>query len=375
MAGIYLHIPYCRSKCHYCDFYSTSNMASIESLVESEKRELISRKQYIGDEIVETIYFGGGTPSVLSAIQVKDLLAIIYDNFSVASDCEITLEANPEDLAEPYLTDLHLAGVNRLSIGIQSFNNEILSYLGRGHDNSNLVNRIKAVKNAGIGNVSIDLIYGIPGLSLDKYLDSLNEAVQLGIQHISAYSLIIEKNTFFYKLYKTNRLTEAPDNEILAQFDATIDTLAKHGFYHYEVSSFALEGFKSRHNSSYWEGKKYLGIGPSAHSFNGISRQWNVSSIKSYILNLENCKDYFEIEILSEADRYNEYLLVGLRTAKGISKKYISELFNSKISDYFLKRLSKLNSEDFISVADDQVTLTRKGIFVSDMIIRGLFFN
>ncbi len=169
MAGIYLHIPYCRSKCHYCDFYATSNMASVESLVESEKSELLARKQYIGDELVETIYFGGGTPSVLSAIQVKDLLGVIYTNFSVAMDCEITLEANPEDLAEPYLSDLRLAGINRLSIGIQSFNDEMLAYLGRGHDNSKLVNKIKAVKNAGIENISIDLIYGIPGLSLDNY--------------------------------------------------------------------------------------------------------------------------------------------------------------------------------------------------------------
>ena len=375
MAGIYLHIPYCRSKCHYCDFYATSNMASVESLVESEKSELLARKQYIGDELVETIYFGGGTPSVLSAIQVKDLLGVIYTNFSVAMDCEITLEANPEDLAEPYLSDLRLAGINRLSIGIQSFNDEMLAYLGRGHDNSKLVNKIKAVKNAGIENISIDLIYGIPGLSLDNYMETLNEAMKLGIQHISAYSLIIEKNTFFYKLYKTNRLKEAPDDDVVAQFNATIDTLAANGFSHYEVSSFALEGFQSRHNSSYWEGKKYLGVGPSAHSFNGISRQWNVSSIRTYILNMVSGQDYFEVEILSEADRYNEYLLVGLRTAKGISKNYISEQFNRKISDYFLKELSKLNSENFISIVDERVALTRKGIFVSDLIIRSLFFN
>jgi len=375
MAGIYLHIPYCRTKCHYCDFYATSNMASIQKLVESEKNELISRKQYIGNEIVETIYFGGGTPSVLSAIQVKELLGVIYAHFIVASDCEITLEANPEDLAEPYITELHLAGINRLSIGIQSFNNEMLAYLGRGHDNSKLVNKIKAVKKGGIENISIDLIYGIPGLSLENYLESLKEAIQLGIQHISAYSLIIEKNTFFYKLYKTNRLIEAADDEVVAQFNATIDTLADCGFSHYEVSSFALEGFKSRHNSSYWEGKKYLGVGPSAHSFDGISRQWNVSSIRNYILNMEHGKDYFEIEVLSETDRYNEYLLVGLRTAKGISGNYILEHFNPKISGYFLKELSKLNSEEFISVIDDRITLTRKGIFVSDLIIRSLFFN
>ena len=375
MAGIYLHIPYCRSKCHYCDFYATSNMTSVQKLVESEMSELISRKPYIGNEIVETIYFGGGTPSVLSANQVTDLLAVIYTNFIVASDCEITLEANPEDLEEPYLTELRLAGINRMSIGIQSFNNEMLSYLGRGHDNSRLVNKIKAVQKAGIENISIDLIYGIPGLSLENYLESLKEAMQLGIQHISAYSLIIEKNTFFYKLYKTNRLIEAPDDDVVAQFNATIDTLANHGFSHYEVSSFALEGFKSRHNSSYWEGKKYLGVGPSAHSFDGISRQWNVSSIRNYILNMANSKDYFDIEILSETDRYNEYLLVGLRTAKGISRNHISETFNQNISAYFLRELSKLNSEDFISVTDDRVTLTRKGIFVSDLIIRSLFFN
>jgi len=350
-------------------------MTSVQKLVESEMSELISRKPYIGNEIVETIYFGGGTPSVLSANQVTDLLAVIYTNFIVASDCEITLEANPEDLEEPYLTELRLAGINRMSIGIQSFNNEMLSYLGRGHDNSRLVNKIKAVQKAGIENISIDLIYGIPGLSLENYLESLKEAMQLGIQHISAYSLIIEKNTFFYKLYKTNRLFEAPDDDVVAQFNATIDTLANHGFSHYEVSSFALEGFKSRHNSSYWEGKKYLGVGPSAHSFDGISRQWNVSSIRNYILNMANSKDYFDIEILSETDRYNEYLLVGLRTAKGISRNHISETFNQNISAYFLRELSKLNSEDFISVTDDRVTLTRKGIFVSDLIIRSLFFN
>lgn len=374
MSGIYFHIPYCRTKCHYCDFYASNNIKTINQLVNAEIEELYLRRSYLEDEEVQTIYFGGGTPSVLSISHINDLLSTVRKNFNVSVDCEISLEANPEDLTELYLKQLYEVGINRLSIGIQSFDEDILVYLGRRHGTEMLSNMIETAQNIGFKNISLDLIYGIPGLTLERYTESIKAVLKLGVQHISAYALTIEKKTYFYKLLITNRLKEVADEEVLDHFNATIDLLALNGFSHYEVSSFSKPGFQSRHNSSYWQGKNYLGVGPAAHSFNGKSRQWNISSTKNYILNIANGSSYFEVEILSEIDKYNEYVLLGLRTANGISKNFIVDSFDKKIVAYFSKEISKLDKDEFILQDGDQICLSRKGILMSDFIIRKLFY-
>ena len=374
MAGIYFHIPYCRSKCHYCDFYESNNIKTVTQLVNSEIEELHLRKKYIDNQVVETIYFGGGTPSILSIEQLNNLLSEVFSTYTVTDTCEITMEANPEDLTYDYLKDLSTTRINRLSIGIQSFNDDTLLFLGRRHGTQILQEMIKNAQNLGFSNISLDLIYGIPGMSYDNYINSVKAVLNLNVQHISAYALTIEKNTYFYKLLKTNRLTEVVDDVVISHFNSTIDLLADNGYNHYEVSSFAKDGYRSKHNSSYWNDKIYLGIGPSAHSYNGVSRQWNINSTKNYCLKLANGDVFYEVEQLTEIDKYNEYVLLKLRTSEGLSKGYISNHFNNKIVSYFLDEVFRLSNEQYMINSGDNLMLTRKGILISDFIIRKLFY-
>ncbi|MEI6677839.1 MAG: radical SAM family heme chaperone HemW [Mariniphaga sp.] len=374
MSGIYFHIPFCKSKCNYCDFYSGRNLQRIDELVKSEIAELIVRKDYILNEVVNTIYFGGGSPSLLSIEQILLILSTVREYYNVSETCEITLEANPEDLTQEYLFLLFQSGVNRLSIGIQSFNDEILTYLGRRHNSSKLPYIIAGAQNIGFNNISVDLIFGIPGMSYELYLESVQEVLKLGIQHISAYSLTIEKGTYFGKLLNQNKIIEISEEDLLKQFNSTIDLLKNHGFDHYEISNYAKEGFISRHNSAYWNDQVYLGIGPSAHSFNRISRQWNVSNTVQYCSNISLSKPFFEVEFLTEADKFNEYLITGLRTSKGISNSYLVKNFNMDIYSYFIKNLKLLSNGDCIVYEEDRIYLTRKGLLISDYITRLLFF-
>jgi oxygen-independent coproporphyrinogen-3 oxidase len=374
MAGIYFHIPFCKSKCNYCDFYSGRNLQRIDELVRSEIYELILRRGYLNDDVVNTIYFGGGTPSLLSIDQILRLLTTVRENFKVAETCEITLEANPEDLSHEYLLLLYQSGINRLSIGIQSFNDDVLSFLGRRHDSSKLAHIIKTAQSIGFNNISVDLIFGIPGMSFENYLESVSEVIKLGIQHISAYSLTIEKGTYFHKLLKDKKISEVGEEEILNQFTATIDILTNHGFNHYEISNYAKEGFISRHNSAYWNDQLYLGIGPSAHSYNKTSRQWNVYSTAQYCSNIFNSESFFDIEFLTETDKFNEYLITGLRTSKGISNDYILSNFSRDINSHFIKQLELMQNGDCIVYEEDRIYLTRKGLLISDYITRLLFF-
>lgn len=375
MAGIYLHIPFCKSKCNYCDFYSKINLSNIDILVKSEIAELVYRHQYIGSELVNSIYFGGGTPSLLSIHHIYDILNTIRLNYTVSVDCEITFEANPEDLNEEYLYLLFQSGVNRLSVGIQSFNDDILNYLGRRHSSSNLANIISIAKKVGFSNISVDLIFGIPGFQQKDYFKSLNFFKALDVQHISAYALTIEKKTYFHKLMRKNLFSEILENEIIEQFNYTIDFFESISFKHYEISNFCKEGYISKHNSSYWSNSNYLGIGPSAHSFNGFSRQWNVSSIKKYCINVSDDGRYFSIEYLTDIDKYNEYILTGLRTSNGINSTTILEHFGEVYFNYFVGMLNQLINDQLITKLDDSILLTRKGILVSDFVIRQFFYS
>ena len=374
MSGIYFHIPFCKQKCSYCDFYSIKDSKGVVELVKSEIKELVLRKEYLGGEIVNTIYFGGGTPSLLGKYDINNLLNCVRQNFEISPSCEITFESNPDDLTEDYLQGLLECQINRLSIGIQSFNDDILKYLGRRHDSKKLNFIIESAKKIGFDNISIDLIFGIPGMDLATYYDSLNKAVQLNIQHISAYSLTIAEGTLFYKLRNSNKLHEIDEEDLIIQFNSTIDILAKSGFEHYEISNYARNGFKSRHNCSYWEDTNYLGIGPSAHSYNGGSRQWNVSNTRQYNSLLDKGKPFFEIEFLTRIDKYNEYIITGLRTSKGVSISFIEANFEERIIKYFNKEANNLLKQELVYFQNDRIVLTRRGILISDYILQLLYF-
>lgn len=374
MSGIYFHIPFCKQKCSYCDFYSTKDANGIGELVKSEIRELILRKDYLKQDLVDTIYFGGGTPSLLSIYDVDALISNVRLNYNVSAQCEITFETNPDDLTEDYLKGLFDCHVNRLSVGIQSFNDNILKYLGRRHDSHNLNFNIATAKSVGFSNISVDLIFGIPGMELATYLDSIDKVIQLDIQHISAYSLTIAEGTLFYKLRKENKLKEIDEEELLMQFNSTIDILSEHGFNHYEISNYAKDGYKSRHNCSYWEDVNYLGIGPSAHSYNGISRQWNISSTRKYCGLVSKNEPFFEVEFLTHNDKFNEYIITGLRTSNGVSRKFVMEHFDGEIAQHFVNELFSLLKQELIYPYEDRVVLTRKGILISDYILQRLYF-
>jgi len=374
MAGIYFHIPFCKHKCSYCDFYSIKDSDGIEELVKAEVKELILRKSYLNGKIIDTIYFGGGTPSLLSICNIYSLLNCIYQNFDVSVNCEITFETNPDDLSEDYLKGLRELNINRLSIGIQSFNDNVLKYLGRRHDSSKLRLNIETAKKVGFDNISVDLIFGIPGMELVTYLDSLSKVIELDIQHVSAYSLTIAEGTLFFKLKKQNKLKEIDEEDLLVQFNSTIDILVDNGFSHYEISNYAKDGFRSRHNCSYWEDVHYLGIGPSAHSYNGLSRQWNISDTSKYCRLIDHTDTFFEVEYLSHKDKFNEYIITGLRTSIGISRKFVKDNFDDRINGHFRKEVNNLLRQEFIYPYEDSVILTRRGILISDYILQLLYF-
>jgi len=374
MSGIYFHIPFCKQKCSYCDFYSTKDSNGILELVNSEIKELVLRKKYLEDDLIETIYFGGGTPSLLNKYSINSLLNSVKQNFNVSPECEITFETNPDDLTEEYLQQLRDCSINRLSVGIQSFNDGVLNYLGRRHDSKLLNFNIETAKKVGFDNISVDLIFGIPGMDLATYLDSLYKVIQLDVQHISAYSLTIAEGTLFYKLRKQNKLKEMNEEDLLLQFNATMDILSEHGFNHYEISNYAKEGFKSRHNCAYWEDINYLGIGPSAHSYNGLSRQWNISGTKKYCKLIDTNDSFFEIEILSRIDKFNEYIITGLRTSNGVSRKFIADNFEDRINQHFMNEVKKLLQQKLIHGDEDKVILTKQGILISDYILQLLYF-
>ena len=375
MAGIYFHIPFCIKKCSYCDFYSKNDLSTVDELVKAEIQELKFRCNYLDNEIVDTIYFGGGTPSLLDVKSVRELINCVRSEYLVSDRCEITFEANPDDLTEEYLNGLFDVGINRLSIGIQSFNDDVLKFLGRRHDSSKLVKIIKIAQKIGFLNISADVIFGIPGFELSAYLDSLDKILDLDVQHISAYSLTIAEGTVLYKQVNKKKLVLLGEDAVLIQFNHTIDKLSTHGFIQYEISNYAKDGFMSRHNCSYWEDIRYLGIGPSAHSYNKVSRQWNISNTGKYCNNINQQKPFYEIECLTDIDKYNEYLITGFRTSKGISKKYIIENFDEKFYHYFMDKVDNLFNDNLIFIKEDRISLTRNGIFISDYLLKLFYYT
>jgi oxygen-independent coproporphyrinogen-3 oxidase len=373
MAGLYLHIPFCKQACYYCDFHFSTNQSQKAELVEQISHELYLQRNYLQGEPIETIYFGGGTPSLLTPKDLEILFSSIYKYYPVAENPEITLEANPDDLTPEKLTEIRLAGINRLSIGIQSFDEKILRFLNRAHTAQEALLCLDAAQEAGISNLSIDLIYSIPGQDDDVLRKNLAAAMKLKPTHISAYSLTLEEKTVFGRWANHGKLTAMEENLSASQFEMVMDTLTHHGYRHYEISNFCLPGFESKHNTSYWQQKKYLGVGPSAHSFDKDSRQFNISNNPRYIKALLDDRIPFEREVLTRENKINEYLFTSLRTDRGCSLTYLSKQLQYDLAKNNSRYLDQLAKEKLIEITDETLVLTRAGKLIADRIASDLF--
>ncbi|HQF12202.1 MAG TPA: radical SAM family heme chaperone HemW [Paludibacteraceae bacterium] len=372
MAGIYLHIPFCIQRCSYCNFFSVVSINLVNEVINAIIKELSIRKDYLKNEPVQTIYFGGGTPSLLTIQQIEKLLNTVYKNFSVEKNAEITFEANPDDLTKNYLFDLKKVGINRLSIGIQSFDDDKLKILNRRHNATQAHEAVREAQKAGFNNISIDLIYGLPFQSLDEWGADLDKAFSLSIQHLSAYGLTFEEKTLLSK-QKEKKIIEPADEELMIKmYELLLEESSKKGFDAYEISNFSLPGFYSRHNSSYWNQTPYLGVGPSAHSYNGISRQWNVAAIQKYTEGILKNSSFYEQEILSLEDRYNEYVLLGLRTKNGINIDALEQNFGTELKDFCLENIKTFIDNEKAYRCGSFLRLNTKGKLISDTIIAQL---
>ena len=373
MSGIYIHIPFCKQACHYCDFHFSTSMKKKDKMVLALAKEIQMRKSEFENEVVETIYFGGGTPSRLTIADLRLQMDSIYKNYKVAENPEITLEANPDDLSEDYLIELSKIGINRLSIGIQSFFEDDLQLMNRAHDSAE-ARKCLEIATQYFDNISLDLIYGIPGMSNEKWRQNIETALSFGIPHISSYALTVEPKTALNKLIQTGKIDKPKDEVAEAHFQILVETLEANGFVHYELSNFGKPTYFSKNNSAYWLGKKYLGIGPSAHSYDGISRSWNVSNNAIYLKSLEENKLPNEIEILSKSDRYNEYIMTGLRTIWGVSLDRIADEFGNEYFDYLQKQARKFIDDELLFVENKILKPTPKGKFLTDGIASDLFY-
>ena len=374
MAGIYIHIPFCKRRCIYCDFFSTTQSEKKPTYVHALCQELDMRKDYLEGEDIETIYLGGGTPSQLSQEELEEIFSTIYHIYKVKDDAEITLEANPDDLTPEYVTMLRQLPINRISMGIQTFQEETLKLLHRRHTDKQAIEAFERCREAGFQNISIDLMYGLPGETLDTWKQDLQQAIALHPEHISAYHLIYEEDTALWKLREQHQVEEADEDLSLTLFTTLIDELTEAGYQHYEISNFCLPGLHSRHNSSYWTGKKYLGCGPSAHSFNGTSRQWNVASLSAYIDGIQQGNPDYEIEELDLYTRYNDFVLTSIRTCWGMSLSHLRSTYGEALYRYCLRMAKPHLEQGVLEISGDILKLTRKGIFISDGIMSDLMW-
>ncbi|MGB5665462.1 MAG: radical SAM family heme chaperone HemW [Maribacter sp.] len=390
MSGIYIHIPFCKQACHYCDFHFSTSMGKKEVMVSALKKELVLRKDEFKDEIVETIYFGGGTPSLLETTEILDIINTVYSNFTMAEQPEITLEANPDDLVQraksnadvtlsaverdegSILEKYKRAGINRLSIGIQSFFDEDLKFMNRAHCAEEAEECIiEAVKH--FNNISIDLIYGIPDMTNERWKRNIEKTLSFSIPHISSYALTVEPKTALSNFIKKGKVKPMDDEVTQAHFNILYDVLTSSGYDCYEISNFGKPGFYSKNNTAYWQGKKYMGIGPSAHSYDGKNRSWNVSNNPKYLKAIEQGGMPMEIEILSKADKYNEYIMTGLRTSWGVSLMKIKCDFGKQYLNYINTQAEKYLSQDLLYIDGDKLVATKKGKFLVDGIASDLF--
>jgi len=375
MAGIYIHVPFCRKACLYCDFHFSTNLDNKKKLIDAICLEIENRKKYLENKTVNSIYFGGGTPSLLSSLELEQILATIHTKFIVNEKAEVTFELNPEDAEINYLREIKKLGVNRLSVGLQSFNEEELKWMNRTQNVQQNFDCIKIAQQAGFDNISIDLIYGSKFQTPETWRKTLRTAFNLNTQHISSYSLTVESRTQLQHLIKEKKEKEV-DSEMSSQlFDILIEETEKNGFNQYEISNFCKPGFMAEHNSNYWKGLSYLGVGPSAHSYNGVSRRFNIRSNTQYIQATESDKLFYEEEILTANDKYNEYILTRLRTEWGCDTQEIKNQFGEKYATYFLSQLEPYKQKNFIDVKQNIITLNKQGKHFADGIASDLFYT
>ncbi|BDX37632.1 coproporphyrinogen III oxidase [Tenuifilaceae bacterium CYCD] len=375
MSGIYIHVPFCHKKCAYCDFYSVGKNELSYDFPKLIVRELELRRDYLEDKNIETIYFGGGTPSLLPVTYIEEILNAIKKNFSVSTNPEITLEANPDDLCLELLKDYKIAGVNRISIGVQSFIDEELRFLGRRHDSLKAVDSIAQIKAVGFSNISLDLIYGLPNSTMESWEFSLNKAIDLDVQHLSCYHLTYEESTPITRKLKKGQINAINEELSIQQYDLLRQKTQGAGFIHYEISNFAKQGFISRHNSSYWRNVPYLGVGPSAHSFNINTRQWNPNSIVLWSNGIKENKCEFQSETIDETNKFNELLLTRLRTIWGVDLNYIANGFSEKYINHIRKTSEKHFKTGNLILENFTIKIPAEKFMISDSVMEDLFFT
>ncbi|MHC0444048.1 radical SAM family heme chaperone HemW [Flavobacterium sp. 3-218] len=378
MSGIYIHIPFCKQACHYCDFHFSTSMKKKDEMVLALAKEIAMRKNELfdsaqSDNAVETIYFGGGTPSVLSNEEINFLISEVYKNYKIAENPEITLEANPDDLSAERILELSKSPINRLSIGIQSFYEADLKMMNRAHNSAEAKKCLEEATKY-FDNISLDLIYGIPGLTDEMWRQNIQTALDFGIPHISSYALTVEPKTALSKLIQTGKIAEPQDEVASNHFTILVEMLQNNGFIHYELSNFGKENYFSKNNSAYWLGKKYIGIGPSAHSYDGEKRGWNIANNSLYLKAIQNDELPLETETLTMSDRYNEYIMTGLRTIWGVSLERIEKEFGIEYLNYLKKQSQKFLNDDLLSIENNILKPTLKGKFLTDGIASDLFY-
>lgn len=373
MAGIYIHIPFCKTRCTYCDFYTGTNEKQMDALVDALCAEAIMRQDEI-PETVQTIYFGGGTPSRLRHEHFVKIFDTLQRHFKIDVAAEITVEANPDDLTPAYVEMLSGLPVNRLSMGIQSFDDKELKFLSRRHTGKEAIKAVERCQQAGFENISIDLMYGLPHQTMEIWSHNLDKAISLNVQHISSYHLIYEEKTRMYRLLQAGRITPVEEETSTSMFAMLIERLTSQGYIHYEISAFGKEGYFSRHNSSYWKNKKYLGLGPAAHSFNGDSRSFNIPSLTRYIKGIGAGKPEREAEHLGLKERYNEAILTGLRTMWGLDLAELSQRYGETFARYCEENAKKYIDGGLLKIENHRMKLTGKGIFISDGIMSDLMW-
>lgn len=374
MSGIYLHIPFCKSKCAYCNFFSLVTEKKMDDYVSALKKEIINRKSYLGDDVVKTIYFGGGTPSLLPVKYVDEILELLHENYNIISNPEVTLEINPDTIDKDKMLALKHLGVNRMSVGIQSFNDDDLRYLGRRHDSRHALQVLDDLSSVGFDRITLDLIYGMPTLTEEKWNHNLDIFFSTGISHLSAYALTVEPKTILGQKIEKEELQEVSEEETIRHYNILVERTKENGFEHYEISNFAKEGCRSQHNSIYWQDVKYLGLGPSAHSYDGNSRQWNVSNLTKYIQLIDTGTEcYYEKEILSKEDKFNEYVMTSLRTSWGCDVEKIERDYGESYAHNFLKNVKKYLDSGIMLMKDNNFILTDEGMLFADGIAAELF--
>ena len=372
MAGIYIHIPFCRKACHYCNFHFSTSRAQMNAMVQAICKEAALRANYINEE-VHTVYFGGGTPSLLTIYDLRFTIDKLQELFSIDKAAEITLEANPDDITASKLAEWRSAGINRLSIGIQSFFEEDLQWMNRAHNAQQALQSIQLAQQQGFHNISVDLIYGTPTLSNEKWKQNVETAVSLNVPHLSCYALTVEPKTALDKMITLGKKENVEVEKQSQQFEMLMQWLEQAEYEHYEISNFAIPGFRSKHNSSYWQGKIYLGLGPSAHSFNRDTRQWNIADNSFYIKNIEQGIVPFEKEELTQTQQLNEYIMTRLRTMEGLSLQQVKDKWNEDAAQNIIMQSQKFIQQELMFEKDCYLNLTRKGKLLADGIAAALF--